>query len=328
MISKPTYTCRCGSLASYAADNLHHCPLCGTLINLHRLHLKQPTDREGIYADCNIYPNTILDMFDISSKYINEIKKINKLLSVYDGIVKKRIQVLIDTRDLDVDRSSCYYNSLNRELDSLTKQYNRECGKALISGDHNIVDLIIAQIRCLKSDIQQEKQKLDKIIEKHNRIITRVAAESKEGIIIAQLNSMREDYIERMSIDWDRYGDYLACIYLVDYREDVSYCDKLIELSKDISDEDDEYLKSICDTYEGKDHYVSRAKRIKHAWNCKKTVYKKSRARNIKVSNKSFLDTYPMMDIDPWGVEAARSCFESYVRNIADNDESIGGIKL
>lgn len=336
---KVIYTCNCGAIKSNNIGNPSYvCQLCGTPVNKvfgfgqipstiqNNVQYYHKTIIQSGYYDISKY--AVESVIDISAKYEQEISKINAMIPKYNMVLNERIANICSIRNMEIDNITPEYSEKKTQLMMLMKQYDKECGRSLITGDASKLQPMIADINFLRNEVQKIEKRINAIREKHNRIASRVAAAAPEATIITQLSDMRNSYAERIYKDWDVYGAWITLVYLTCYIEDPSYIRDFITESDSITDEDDEYLRSICDEYEGKAYYIKKVNREIKREKMRSELYKKSRARSVVLDNSSIFEAYPMMDIDPWGAEASNACFESYMKDIASHDGSIGGLKL
>lgn len=327
-----TYKCKCGMYRSRRLDTSSFaCKFCGTPVNIpviakYDFNYDRP---QSIYSPVfygdNMPPVGVLD---IAAKYRKEISNISiKIGEYYDKMNTAANKLRYDASNEVVNRRNEIVD-LKHLLDNAMKEYNTECGNSLITGDTTALGSIIGKINGLKSTISRKESELNAISAKHSNKIAIEINSMPEARVVEKLFSMRDGYTDRIRRDESRYGRYITCIYNMCEKEDPSYFNEFIEQYDRISDEDDEYLKSICRTYKGKDFYMKRAAHIKADYDHEEEMHRMSRARSIKLSADDVISIFPMMDTDPWSAEASRMCFESYVKSIADADGSINGIKF
>lgn len=284
-----------------------------------------------IYTKCCKASNRMEDCnkpigkLNIHSKNYNKIAELDKEITNARARLNNYSNSLLAQIDAELLSDAQHIKRLETELNSLQINYN-----AMVKIFHTNPLMAVPErmhgtmhkIDELKYEIHREQGILDHAKVRYMQVYH---DDINHCEYIEQLNDLIMQYNDcwdQVKHDENKYSRYIECIYRIDVLEDADWFTEFMEEVDNISDEDDQYLKSICDGYKGSTYYIKRAAHVLTQHEADKRLYESSLADEVILDPRT-------IGLDPWSMRAQRKCYESYVRDvIAKSDSSIFGIKI
>ena len=313
------YSCKCGFRQGKGYVPGTRCPLCGTTI--------EAIEEKDMPASIISYTNTdlyhmqigmVLNMYgckwyiSMAEKYCKEIHKIreqydkyayaiSKIENNYRSIYNERMSTLGFTQEMA---------RIEKELLMRNAEYQSYIRLAadMIGGTK-----YLEKAREKAKEIEDLKKQLS-VLNDNMRTASREIASSMhvdfesmpEYKLMGQLRDMAFNYAKRIRDDYDKYHDYIKCIYGLTHDGTVECAHEIFDFN--ISEDDDAYIASINNEYISYEYYVSLANKILWRKEVELATIERSKARSIVMNDLGIMDY--SIDTDPFTRHASRSIAE------------------
>lgn len=255
---KKIYTCKCGRYSStnYDINNNSKCESCGSGCN--RLSMYESI--APVVAD---YKSRI--------KLSNRANKNKALitLSKVPGLCKSidwKMQDFYCRKSIEIDNAVNNFLSVKEKWKMAVRSYNKRYGASVIAASPG--HCIPEEIADMYDELSAANAAFNDVSGKYYDSMLEAIKSIDEYKEVDDIISTAENYISAINKDNKKYHLYLYLIkemQWMNYYTDTQY-DAFIKAASEISDADDDYLKLVLESYDGRDNYISHANWLKQVY--------------------------------------------------------------